>query len=94
MKTLWRLRAQLLPAILFAAVPIAVLIAIATYQFSELGEGTTAKLYLPRSLHEVHVNPEHFDAIAKQAMSTPWVPRNPRKIGGPAEVREILELAA
>jgi maleylacetate reductase len=51
-------------------------------------------LGMPRSLHEVHVNPEHFDAIAKQAMSTPWVPRNPRKIGGPAEVREILELAA
>ncbi len=33
MNTLWRLRAQLLPAILFAAVPIAFLIAIAAYQF-------------------------------------------------------------
>jgi maleylacetate reductase len=51
-------------------------------------------LGLPRSLHEVHVKPEHFDRIAEQAMGTPWVPRNPRKIEGPAEVREILQLAA
>ena len=34
MKVLWRLRAQLAPAILFAAVPIAFLIAIAVYQFT------------------------------------------------------------
>jgi maleylacetate reductase len=27
-------------------------------------------------------------------MGTPWVPRNPRPIAGPAQVREILELAA
>jgi hypothetical protein len=27
-------------------------------------------------------------------MNTPWVPRNPRPIAGPAQVREILELAA
>jgi len=27
-------------------------------------------------------------------MDTPWVPRNPRPIGDPAQVREILELAA
>jgi maleylacetate reductase len=51
-------------------------------------------LGMPRSLHEVKVAPESFDAIAKAAMATPWVPRNPRKIDGPAEVREILELAA
>ena len=38
--------------------------------------------------------PEHFEAIAEQAMRTPWVPRNPRKIDGPAQVREILLLAA
>jgi maleylacetate reductase len=49
---------------------------------------------MPRSLREVKVGPEHFDRIAKQAMATPWVPRNPRKIDGPAQVREILELAA
>jgi maleylacetate reductase len=51
-------------------------------------------LGMPRSLGEVKVGAEHFDRIAKQAMGTPWVPRNPRPIPGPAEVREILELAA
>jgi maleylacetate reductase len=51
-------------------------------------------LGMPRSLREVKVGSEHFDRIAQQAMATPWVPRNPRKIEGPAQVREILELAA
>ncbi len=51
-------------------------------------------LGMPRSLREVKVGPEHFDRIAQQAMATPWVPRNPRTIEGPAQVREILELAA
>jgi maleylacetate reductase len=51
-------------------------------------------LGMPRSLREVRVAPEHFDQIAQQAMSTPWVPRNPRRISRPAEVREILDLAA
>ena len=40
-------------------------------------------LGMPRSLADVRVAPEHFDAIAEQAMRTPWVPRNPRKIDGP-----------
>jgi len=51
-------------------------------------------LDMPRSLHEVKVGREHFDRIAKQAMGTPWVPRNPRPIPGPEQVKEILELAA
>ena len=51
-------------------------------------------LGMPRSLREVKVGPEHFDRIAQQAMATPWVPRNPRKIEGPAQVREILDMAA
>ncbi|WP_349627664.1 iron-containing alcohol dehydrogenase [Rhodopseudomonas sp. BR0G17] len=51
-------------------------------------------LGMPRSLREVNVGPEHFERIANQAMATPWVPRNPRPIDGPAQVREILELAA
>jgi maleylacetate reductase len=51
-------------------------------------------LGLPRSLHDVEVGPEHFDRIAEQAMATPWIPRNPRKIDAPAQVREILVLAA
>src|SRR3954452_819031 len=48
----------------------------------------------PRRLREVKVDPEHFDRIALAAMATPWVPRNPRKIEGPAQVREILDMAA
>jgi maleylacetate reductase len=51
-------------------------------------------LGMPRSLGEVKVGRENFDRIAQQAMGTPWVPRNPRPIAGPAEVREILALAA
>ena len=50
-------------------------------------------LGMPRSLAEMRVSPEHFDAIAGQAMRTPWVPRNPRKIDDPAQIREILLLA-
>jgi maleylacetate reductase len=51
-------------------------------------------LGMPRSLQDVRIGPEHFDRIAEQAMATPWIPRNPRKIDGPAQVREILLLAA
>lgn len=51
-------------------------------------------LGMPRSLSDVKIGREHFDRIAKQAMGTPWVPRNPRPIPTPAEVMEILELAA
>ena len=52
------------------------------------------ELGLPRSLREVGVGAEHFDQIAIQAMKTPWVPRNPRPIDDPAEIREILDHAA
>ena len=51
-------------------------------------------LGMPRSLQDVRIGPEHFDRIAEQAMATPWVPRNPRKIDSPAQVREILVMAA
>ena len=34
-----------------------------------------------------------FARLAEGAMQTPWVPRNPRPIAGPAQLREILELA-
>jgi maleylacetate reductase len=52
------------------------------------------ELGMPRSLQDVRIGSEHFDRIAEQAMGTPWIPRNPRKIEGPAQVREILVLAA
>jgi alcohol dehydrogenase class IV len=53
-----------------------------------------AWLGMPRSLAAVKIGPESFDRMAEQAMGTPWVPRNPRPIAGPAQVREILDLAA
>ena len=53
-----------------------------------------AGLGMPRSLSAVGVTEAAFDRIAQQAMGTPWIPRNPRKIAGPADVREILALAA
>ena len=53
-----------------------------------------AGLGMPSSLGAVKIGPEHFDRIAQGAMNTPWVPRNPRPIPTPAQVREILELAA
>ncbi|MBN8908025.1 MAG: iron-containing alcohol dehydrogenase, partial [Rhodospirillales bacterium] len=53
-----------------------------------------ADLGMPRSLAAVNIGADSFGRIAEQAMGTPWVPRNPRPIAGPAQVREILELAA
>jgi maleylacetate reductase len=60
----------------------------------DLLDSFIASLGMPRSLSAVKIGPENFDRIAKQAMGTPWVPRNPRRIEGPAQVREILDLAA
>jgi len=42
----------------------------------------------------VNVGPDAYTRISEQAMGTPWIPRNPRRIDGPAQVREILALAA
>ncbi len=61
---------------------------------SEVLDAFIRGLGMPRSLAEVKVGRENFDRIATQAMATPWVPRNPRPIPGPAEVMQILELAA
>jgi maleylacetate reductase len=57
-------------------------------------DGFIRGLGMPRSLQDVRIGPEHFDRIAQQAMGTPWIPRNPRKIDSPAQVREILVMAA
>ncbi len=53
-----------------------------------------AGLGMPRSLSAVSVGPDAFARISEQAMGTPWIPRNPRPIAGPEQVREILVLAA
>jgi hypothetical protein len=42
----------------------------------------------------LNVGPESFERIAEQAMETVWMPFNPRRVEGPAQVREILQLAA
>jgi maleylacetate reductase len=57
-------------------------------------DGFIAGLDMPRSLGAVNIGPENFQRIAEQSMGTPWIPRNPRKINGPAEVMEILTLAS
>jgi maleylacetate reductase len=51
-------------------------------------------LGMPRTLSTVKIGADSFDRMAEDAMNTPWVPRNPRPIAGPAQVREILERAA
>ena len=51
-------------------------------------------LGMPRGLSAVDVGPEHYERIAEQSMGTPWIPRNPRPIPTPAQVKEILEIAA
>jgi len=57
-------------------------------------ENLIAELGLPHSLADFNIGPTDFDIIAQKAMETPWVPKNPRRIEGPAQVREILELTA
>ncbi len=61
---------------------------------AEALDALIAGLDMPRRLADVKIGPDQFDRIAQQAMGTPWVPRNPRPIPGPAEVKEILALAA
>jgi len=53
-----------------------------------------AGLGMPRSLGAVGIGRDAFPRIAEAAMATVWVPRNPRRIDGPAHVMEILEIAA
>jgi maleylacetate reductase len=52
-----------------------------------------ASLGLPSTLRDVGVKPEQLDAIARQSMHDRWVHSNPRKIDGPAVVRELLDAA-
>jgi maleylacetate reductase len=52
-----------------------------------------ASLGLPAILRDVGVKPEQLDVIARQSMHDRWVHTNPRKIEGPAVVRELLDAA-
>jgi maleylacetate reductase len=53
-----------------------------------------ATLGLPQTLREVGVGRDRFREIAEKSMHDRAVLNNPRPIKGPAEVMEILELAA
>ena len=61
---------------------------------SEVLDRLIAELDMAPSLRLVKIGPESSERIAEQAMGTPWVPHIPRRIDGPAHVREILQLAA
>ncbi|MBS0524027.1 MAG: iron-containing alcohol dehydrogenase [Proteobacteria bacterium] len=61
---------------------------------ADLVAGLVAGLGLPRRLSEVGVGKERFREIAEKSMHDRAVLNNPRPIKGPAEVMEILELAA
>lgn len=50
-------------------------------------------LGLPRSLRDVGVKREHYDAIAAGAMQNVFVRSNPRPVTDQAQIREILDLA-
>lgn len=61
---------------------------------SDLLDTLIRGLGMPRSLRAVNIGVADFELIAEQAMRTAWIPHNPKRIEGPAQLREILELAA
>ena len=52
-----------------------------------------AELGLPRTLRDVGVRAEMLDRIAEESMHDRWIHTNPRKIDGPAVVRQLLDVA-
>lgn len=52
-----------------------------------------AELGLPRTLRAVNVSADLLDRIAEESMHDPCVHTNPRKIEGPATVRQLLDAA-
>ncbi|HJQ60899.1 MAG TPA: iron-containing alcohol dehydrogenase [Vineibacter sp.] len=52
-----------------------------------------AALGLPRSLKEVGVGEDKFDLLAENTMHDRWTYTNPRKINGPADIKEMLQMA-
>jgi maleylacetate reductase len=55
--------------------------------------GLIAGLGLPQRLRDVEVKPEQLDRIAELSMHDRWIHTNPRKIDGPAVIRELLDAA-
>lgn len=52
-----------------------------------------ASLGLPQRLRDVGVRREQFREIAEKAMHDRYIPANPRKVSGPDDIVEILEMA-
>ena len=52
-----------------------------------------AGLGLPQRLRDVDVKPEQLDRIAELSMHDRWIHTNPRKIDGPAVIRQLLDAA-
>jgi maleylacetate reductase len=55
--------------------------------------GLIAALGLPQRLRDVDVKAEQLDRIAELSMHDRWIHTNPRKIDGPAVIRELLDAA-
>jgi maleylacetate reductase len=60
---------------------------------ADLVAGLIADLGLPSRLRDVGVKADQLDRIAELSMHDRWIHTNPRKIDGPAVVREILDAA-
>ena len=60
---------------------------------ADLVHDLVAALGLPTRLRDVGVTREQFQEIAGHSMHDRYIPANPRKIGGPGDVVEILEMA-
>lgn len=60
---------------------------------ADLVSAFIGQLGMPQSLKAVGVTEEQFDHIAEFTMLDFWARTNPRTIEGPADVRQILEMA-
>ncbi|MFK7976002.1 MAG: iron-containing alcohol dehydrogenase [Halioglobus sp.] len=60
---------------------------------SELVDAFITGLGMPRSLSAVGVGEDQLDHIAEFTMLDFWARTNPREIAGPADVRQILDMA-
>ena len=52
-----------------------------------------ASLGMPTRLRDVGVRHDQFQEIAEASMHDRWIKTNPRKIDGPDQIVEILEMA-
>ena len=60
---------------------------------ADLVAGLIADLDLPSRLRDVGVKEDQLDLIAELSMHDRWIHTNPKKIAGPAVIRQILDAA-